>query len=233
MLLSLLAAALAAPAISPGDYDGAYDLRCDSAALSLNLALGISGPAGAAGWSGATTLPLPCAVPARYVVAYARGVEADCRAGGVPRQLCRDYALGVYQAILPFTRAGEVLVPDAADLWVEPVGFFDLHTAHLTYTWADGGVSWGDLLLDNTAGPNAGHIAGFGLVVNGGSVPGAACLMPIAASVDGTINPQTFEVNAVYSFTGQQLCAGVASGGWAWTIDLGLSGTATVSGGRM
>ena len=230
MLLAWLAAALAAPAVPVTSYDGTYALSCDEAWLTLDLAVAIGGPGGAGGWSGSWSVQLPCAVPERRIQAYARGVDADCRAAGVPAASCRELGIGVYRALLPFGRVGEAIVPATAALTVDPAGLFDLHTMNLVYGWSDGAVASGQLLLDNTAGVNAGHFGGFGIDPGLTAAPG--CVVPVAASIDGWFDLASFDVDAVYSVSGHQICAGALTGGAWWGIELGLGGTVDVVGYR-
>lgn len=232
VLLCASAPAVAAQGAPVTEFDGGYDLWCDAASLGLNLGLTVTVAGVSESWGWSSSGAVPCAIPVRSMVAWARGLSRDCAAQGLPVAVCDDFARGVFDTVRPFASIGEDVLPAEVVLTTIPSAFSDLIGVYDTqgvHAWADGRQEIWHYWLDNNIGFE-GHFVSFGLAAAPASSADGACLGTSVAAIDGWIDRTAgFSLTADYGVNTSLTCgAASTAGGWVGTI--GLTFAATMGG---
>lgn len=235
LTLLMVPAALATQVAPVTDYDGRYALRCEEAALGVDLGLTVNVAGQSWSWGDAGQVTLPCELPVRHLVAWARDVEAGCVAGGLPADACEDFARGLFDVMRPYTRVGRDVLPRGVALttvWSDLGDLFGVYEAVGDHHFWDGRVERWSYWLDNNVG-SEGHLVSLGLGGQGVSDDQGFCLGTAVAGIDGWIDRDAgFTLSADYAVNTSLTCGGAIAGG-AWAGTIGLTFSAGVEGRRV
>ncbi|MBI4511046.1 MAG: hypothetical protein HY698_15540 [Deltaproteobacteria bacterium] len=208
----------------PTDFTGTYDLACQQAGVTINVALGGKVGGNQKNWADALTFPLPCEEPdVRDVVA---DLQERCNRAGLPSQFCTNVKTGAAKAL----EGMPGLIPGSMDLTVNGIYDFFARLIGIYPAWAahyfDNGkvLGWG-YWLDNNDGNNNGHLVAFNIaLLNGAFQNGLACADVALGGVDGKIDR-----NAGHTITGAKFAINRSLACGAWVGSDWIAGTIGIS----